>query len=73
MLKLKKGGLANVFEQDTNSNALVVEEPQPQLAPQPVYDAQQMAGVQPQPAVSSSEWGELLIRLLGPAPRGRGA
>jgi hypothetical protein len=62
MLKLKKG-LANMFEQDTNSSVTADESPL-----QPAYDAQQMVSVQPQPTVSSSEWGELLIRLLATAP-----
>jgi hypothetical protein len=59
MLKLKKG-LANMFEQDTNSN----DESPLQLA----YDAQQVVSVQPQPTVSGSEWGELLIKLLATVP-----
>ncbi len=61
MLKLKKG-LANMFD-ETNNNATVDESPL-QLA----YDTQQMVSVQPQPTTSSSEWGELLIKLLATAP-----
>jgi len=63
MLKLKKG-LTNMLEQDTNNNAYVADE-----SPfQPTHDIQQTMGAQPQPATSSSEWGELLIRLLATAP-----
>lgn len=63
MLKLKKG-LTNMLEQGTNDNAYIVDE----SPPQPIPDTQQTAGMQPQPATSSSEWGELLIKLLATAP-----
>jgi len=62
MLKLKKG-LANMFD-DASNSAYATDESQFQ----PAYDAQQMVSVQPQPAASGSEWGELLIRLLATAP-----
>jgi hypothetical protein len=68
MLKLKKGGLTNVFEQDTNNDAYVAEE----SPSQPVYDVQQATNVatniQPRPTTPDSEWGELLIKFLATAP-----
>jgi hypothetical protein len=66
MLKLKKGGLANVFEQDTNNSTYVAEE----SPPQPVYEQAMnvVADVQPRPTTSETEWGELLIKFLATAP-----
>jgi hypothetical protein len=68
MLKLKKGGLTGVFEQDTNNNPYVTEE----TPSQPVYDVQQttnvVTSIQPRPTTSEPEWGDLLIKFLATAP-----
>ncbi|MFZ8808946.1 MAG: hypothetical protein ACO2PN_12710 [Pyrobaculum sp.] len=68
MLRLKKG-LTNMFEDATN-NTYAADESSFQLTHdiQQTVNVQPQVSVQPQPTTSSSEWGELLIRLLATAP-----
>jgi hypothetical protein len=73
MLKLKKGELANVIEDDTTYD---IDQSQP--ASQLVHDAHQAVaqqpvvhqtvGIQTRPSPSDLEWGELLVRFLAAAP-----